>query len=169
MNAILLLTIVPFTICVCGALIMFERVSKTDQCLRISSLFFLRIFSTREIIFFYDLQMAFLGFCASFFLLFILFKLGQILHTDLKTLSDTIYETEWYRYPLSIQRSLQLMMMRSQRPFFLSASGIMALNLENFVGVSLRQRIELSFRQLNRSIFPAAEMDLLSFYAVAQF
>lgn len=88
--------------------------------------------------FFYDLQMAFLATYFALLLLFILFGMGQQFHSSLKELSNTIYQTEWYRYPLSVQRSAQLMMIRSQRPFFLSVFGMMALNLENFVGVSVQ-------------------------------
>lgn len=86
--------------------------------------------------FFYDLQMAFLASIFANNLLCIFCVLGQVFRTKLIDLSDTIYQSEWYRYPRSVQRLLHLMVMKSQQPFDLSAFGIIALNLENYVGVS---------------------------------
>lgn len=85
---------------------------------------------------FYDMQMPI---AITFFTinsLAILFSMGQQLNTHMVILSDANYLTEWYRYPRSVQRYLPLLMMQSQRPFYLSAYGIMELNLENFVQVS---------------------------------
>lgn len=83
-----------------------------------------------------DLQMPILAFVSLLLTLAIYFYLGQRFHSNLIDLSDAIYDTEWQQYPRSIQRFVQLMMMRSQRPFYLSAYGLLELNLENFVGVS---------------------------------
>lgn len=69
-------------------------------------------------------------------LLALLFHLGQIFHLNVLELSGAIYQLKWYQYPCSVRRFVLLMMIRSQQPFFLSANGVMALNLENFVGVS---------------------------------
>lgn len=69
-------------------------------------------------------------------LLFIFFYLGQQFHSSLLGLSDTVYQTEWYRYPRSVRRFLLLMILRAQKPFYLCAYNILALNLENYVGVS---------------------------------
>lgn len=69
-------------------------------------------------------------------LLAILFYLGERFHTISISLTDIIYQTEWYRYPKSVRRFLILMMIRSQQPFYLNAYGIIKLNLENFVRVS---------------------------------
>lgn len=51
-------------------------------------------------------------------------------------LSDTIYQMGWYRYSRSARLCVQLMIMRSQRPFYLSAHGVLQLKLENYVWVS---------------------------------
>lgn len=71
--------------------------------------------------------------------LFILFNLGQIFHSKLMGMSTTIYQTEWYRYPRNIQYFVLFMMKRSQQLFYLSAFGLMALNLQNYVGVSMKR------------------------------
>lgn len=85
---------------------------------------------------FFDLQMPYLAGILTLLLLLIYFYIGQKIHMDLMSLRDAIYLTEWYGYPLKIQRYIHFMMLRSTQPFYLSAYGIMQLNLENFVGVS---------------------------------
>lgn len=72
-------------------------------------------------------------------LLFILSYFGQILHTNLNDMSEMMYQSEWYRYPNSVQHFVMFMMMRGQRSFYISAYGMMHCNLENFVGVSDRE------------------------------
>lgn len=52
-------------------------------------------------------------------------------------LSDTVYQMEWYRYPRSVRRFVLLMILRAQKPFYLSAFGILPLSLEVYVGVSI--------------------------------
>lgn len=69
-------------------------------------------------------------------MLFIFFYFGQILHTNLIDFSDTIYQSEWYRYPRSVQRFVLIMIMLAQKPFYVSAFGIIRCNLESFVAVS---------------------------------
>lgn len=86
----------------------------------------------------YDLQMPFNAACFANNLLFILFNLGQMFHSKLIGLTDTIYQTEWHRYPRNVRRFVQLVIMRSQRPFYLSAFGIIELNLENYIAVSTK-------------------------------
>lgn len=68
--------------------------------------------------------------------LLIYFGLGQLFHSILASMSDKVYQTEWHRYPRSLKYSVLFMIKRSQKPFYLSAFGMMALNLENFVTVS---------------------------------
>lgn len=69
-------------------------------------------------------------------LLFILFSLGQWLSTSPASLSDMIYQSQWYRYSLKPRIFVQFLIMRSQRKYSLSAFGAMALNLSNYVSVS---------------------------------
>lgn len=69
-------------------------------------------------------------------ILFVIFSIGQQVQTNLLGLSDVIYQSEWYRYPCNLKRFVLLMMMRTQQPFYLSAYGVLALNLKNFVAVS---------------------------------
>lgn len=95
--------------------------------------------------------------------LFTIFYFGQILRTNLLELSDAIYESKWYKHPHYIHRCTSTMIMQAQRPFYLSAFGIMRCNLENFLGVSavpLRPwsfddyYFLLNFRYSNRYIRP---------------
>lgn len=70
------------------------------------------------------------------------FYLGQNFHSNVMELSVVIYQTKWYQYPRNVQRFLLFMMMRSQKPFYLSAYGFMELNLENYVRVSMITRVK---------------------------
>lgn len=122
--------------------------------------------------FFSDLQMAFLASSAATLMLFILFGLGQMFHSNLRDSSDAIYQSEWHRYPCSVRRFVQLMIMRSQRPFHLSAHGIMKLTLENYVRVSVHCadcRVETTSEFINSHFISVAEMDLFSLHVAAQF
>lgn len=89
----------------------------------------------------YDLQMAiFAALIPSTFLLFYS-TFGQMFHSNLAGLSDTVYQTEWHRYPRRLQYFVLFAMKRSQKSFFLSAFGLMALNLENYLGVSVCEKV----------------------------
>lgn len=84
-------------------------------------------------------------------LLFVFYYFGHILTMQLLNLCDLIYLSEWYLYPLNVQRCVTLILLRSQKPFYISGYGIMACNLENFLGVSIQQFDEVtSF--LNRKL-----------------
>lgn len=88
-------------------------------------------------------------------LLQILFYFGEKVHSDLLNISHMIYETEWHRYPCKIRLYVLLMMVRSQKPFYLSAYGIIDLHLINFVGVSIltsRTKPEKLFEEKNNVI-----------------
>lgn len=71
---------------------------------------------------------------ASFFM-FIFFYMGQSFTSNLAGFADAAFHTQWVHYPSSVRRFIQFFIMRSQRPFHLSAFGLMALTLENFVDV----------------------------------
>lgn len=68
--------------------------------------------------------------------LFVFYYIGHILTMQMVNLSDTIYTSEWYRYPLKVQQLLRLMIVRSQKRFYISGYGVLACTLENFLGVS---------------------------------
>lgn len=70
-----------------------------------------------------------------FFIFF--FDLRQKFHSNVMDLGSAIYQTEWYRYIRNVQHCILLMIMRSQQPFYLSAFGVMALNLNDFVRLSV--------------------------------
>lgn len=89
--------------------------------------------------FIYDMQMAFVASASAIILLFVFFNFGQMFHTNLSSLGITIYRTEWYRYPRRVQLFVLFMIKRSQQSFYLSAFGIMAVNLQNYVGVSMKR------------------------------
>lgn len=88
---------------------------------------------------FYDLQTPVLMLISAIASQFILFNSGQEFHTNSARFGDIIYKTEWYRYPRSLQRFVQLVIMRYQRPYYLSVFGVMAFHLENFVRVNGNQ------------------------------
>lgn len=96
------------------------------------------IFQSEGSNFFTDLQSAKLCVVCALSSLAIYYFLGQEIHSDLLQLSDDIYQSEWYHYPRSVRQFVWLMMLRAQQPFFVSAYGVMELNLENYLAVSKR-------------------------------
>lgn len=101
----------------------------------------------------------------------IFYYLGQRIHSNMMDLSDTIYQTEWYQYPRSVRRFVLLMMMRSQRPFHLTANGLIRMNLENFVRVSklyLLLSEQLPNILNNFDLFTVTQIDIFVLHVVAQ-
>lgn len=141
-NAIVLVILLPWTICICISLFIIAKVNAKGNCnsfLQSIGIFCIHFqYSGTDYI--YDLQMPFLGMSAPLCLSFIYFYIGEEFHSLLMDMSDAIYQTEWHRYPPSVQRYLLLMIMRARRPFYLSAYGIVTMNLPNFVGVCTLDR-----------------------------
>lgn len=50
---------------------------------------------------------------------------------------DVVYNMRWYQYPRKYQNYVLMIMMRSQRPYYINGFGIMRCTLETFVNVSL--------------------------------
>lgn len=124
---------------VCSLLSRWQPIPYLDQFPRWPIYFFLWciFFQYQGTNFFYDLQMPATSAMMYLNILHIFFYMSQKYNTNSMELSNAIYQTEWYQYPRSVQLFVLHMMMRSQQPFFLSAYGIMSLNLESFVGVSI--------------------------------
>lgn len=139
MNGIILETMMLWTTCVCISLLMIEKVISRVIAIQV------RPFNLEDVSLFgqytgsnviNDLRVPIISSVLPLIVLAIFFILGQKLHTNVKEISDVIYQTEWNHYPSSVQRFLLFMLHRSQKPFYLSAYGIMTLKLENFVQVS---------------------------------
>lgn len=64
------------------------------------------------------------------------FFFGQLCHSNLMDLGDSIYESKWPCYPRRIQMYVLMIIMRTQHPFYISAYGIILCTLENSVNVS---------------------------------
>ncbi|CAK9800145.1 hypothetical protein ANTQUA_LOCUS2389 [Anthophora quadrimaculata] len=78
--------------------------------------------------------------CALFFgaeqlHLFIISIPGQVLIDHCLDLANDIYSSKWYDVPLEIQKVIQMMQLRSNKPCALSAGGIYTMNIENFGAV----------------------------------
>lgn len=71
------------------------------------------------------------------FNLFLLFYIGQKLHSEMADSVHTIYASKWHHYPRSVRRFVLLMMMRAQKPFHLTACWFIRMNLERYVDVSV--------------------------------
>lgn len=104
-------------------------------------------------------------------LLFVLFNYGQKLHSHLMNCSAMVYQTEWYRHPRSIKFFVLIMMMRTQKPFFLSAYGTMECNLGNFLGVNERENGRYIPKWISAilNLFSGVEINLLCIHAIAEY
>lgn len=134
----------PWAMCTCTSLLIIEKVKRTIIAeVNMSNVYlilqYIVTFQYSGSVTIYDLQIPFLASVFPLILLAGLFYLGQKFHTISMRMSDAIHQIEWYHYPHSVQRFLLIMILRSQQPFYLSAYGIMELNMENFVGVSDRR------------------------------
>lgn len=112
------------------------------------------------------MQVPILAFSSFMIILAFLFYMGQRFHSNLMHLSVAVYQSEWYQYPRSVQCFVLLMMMRSQQPFYLSAYGMMRLNLETFVGVCERLYINNNDQFEFIYSFVAAQIDVLSVHVI---
>lgn len=174
MNAVFLVTTMSWTICVCSWMLVMEKVRYNGNYWSRWPLDteFLR-FQYTGTDFIYDMQMAFVASASAIVLLFVFFNLGQMFHTSLSGLGVTIYQTEWYRYPRCAQFVVLLMIQRTQRSFYLSAFGIMEVNLQNYVGVSMKengkwQAVAINEIRISWNFISAAQMDLFSIHVIAQ-
>lgn len=132
--------VTPLTMCICFSMFLIAKVKRNHRQLEIKLLHLSNImvlhFQYKGSDFFSDLQMPFSASIFPLIILFIYFYMGQKFHSNSMNLSDAIYQTEWHRYPRSVRRFVLLIILRSQKPFYLSSYGILKLNLKNFVGVS---------------------------------
>lgn len=142
-NMVLFMIVTPYTMCVCVCMTIIAKVNvntyhqpKPNNIICNFHRNILGFFQYSGTEFFYDVQMELIAGAFPLTLLFICFFIGQQIHSNAMGLSDAIYQTEWHRYPSNIRRILQFMILRAQRPFHLSAYGVIEVNLENYVRVS---------------------------------
>lgn len=68
-------------------------------------------------------------------LLFMLCYFGNVLTTSLELVAESTYDSKWYTYPPNLQKDCAFMIRSAQKPFWISAFGIMPCTLENFSAV----------------------------------
>ncbi|GLV41993.1 uncharacterized protein CBL_10152 [Carabus blaptoides fortunei] len=68
-------------------------------------------------------------------LLFLICFYGQKLIDESTSIAMDAYSTNWYDSPVSVQKNLLLMILRSQRPLTLSAASMGVMSLEAYLGV----------------------------------
>lgn len=68
-------------------------------------------------------------------MLFLYCYFGNVLTFNLLQLGDTVYCSEWYNYPIDVQQYIVMILRRTQKPFIISALGMMPCTLENFQAV----------------------------------
>lgn len=60
---------------------------------------------------------------------------GNVLTNSLIEVADCAYDSEWYKYPNKSRAYVAFMIQSAQRPFFISAYGIMPCTIENLLKV----------------------------------
>lgn len=58
---------------------------------------------------------------------------GKMATVELEAYADCIYNTQWYRKPLEIQKSFVVVIAHTQRPLFYHGFGAINLNMETFL------------------------------------
>lgn len=73
---------------------------------------------------------------AFIFMMFIFCYFGNVVTTKSAAVADKAYQTMWYKYPVRMQPHIILIMMQSQKPFYLKGYELMLCSLQNFTWVS---------------------------------
>lgn len=66
---------------------------------------------------------------------------GNVLTNSLIEVADYAYDSEWYNYPNKSRAYVAFMIQSAQKPFFISAYGIMPCTIENLLKVCTRNFI----------------------------
>lgn len=134
-NMIILLMISPWAVCSCFGMFTLAKVRIRLTQLAIAFQFF-GWFQYSGNNFAADLQIPIITLTAPLITMFVHFYIGQKFHLQLIHLGEMVYQSEWHRYPSYVKRYLLMVIMRSQKSYFLSAFGVMTLCFENYVAVS---------------------------------
>lgn len=76
----------------------------------------------------------------SFFTLFVLCRFGEMMTGYFDKISDTIYISDWYRFPTKSQKMLLIIIHTAQQPIIISGYGNTMLTHDSFKEVSSRFR-----------------------------
>ncbi|XP_072375698.1 odorant receptor 13a-like, partial [Diabrotica undecimpunctata] len=68
-------------------------------------------------------------------MLFLTCYYGQLILTQSELIGNAVYNSKWYNCPSSLQKSVLLMILRSQRPLKLTAASISTLSLQTFLSI----------------------------------
>lgn len=108
--------------------------------------------------------------------LFFLCYFGDVLTNSLIEVADYAYDSEWYNYPIKRRAYVAFLIQSAQRPFFISAYGILPCTIENLLKVcskiwlgndekSFLKKIFFFFQVLNTTA--SAYMVMRKFYWLA--
>lgn len=61
---------------------------------------------------------------------------GKVATDSFGMMADCLYEFDWFKLPLDLQKYFVIMIGNAHRPIYYTGSGIAALNLETFTKVS---------------------------------
>ncbi|XP_006615140.2 uncharacterized protein LOC102673807 [Apis dorsata] len=62
---------------------------------------------------------------------------GETLLNQSSKLADKIYDSEWYKIPMKVQKVLHIMQIRSNKPCILTAAGLYEMKIESF-GITIK-------------------------------
>lgn len=61
---------------------------------------------------------------------------GQMASRSYEKMADSLYEFDWHKLPVNLQKHVILMIANTQQPLFYDGFGVVVLNLETFTSVS---------------------------------
>lgn len=73
--------------------------------------------------------------------IFVYCYFGNLVTIKLAEIADASYSMLWYKYPLQQQKYVILLLVRAQRPFYLTGYFRTSCTLERFTGVSISDLI----------------------------
>lgn len=72
----------------------------------------------------------------SFFSIFLFCELGEHVSGQFNDLNDAIYQSEWYAFPIEVQRMLPILLMATQHQVVLQGFGNLSCIRESFKKVT---------------------------------
>lgn len=72
---------------------------------------------------------------------FLFCHFGDKITTEFESIGDTAYQIEWYRFPLDMQKDLQVVIVLAQKRIFMRGYGDTHTTYSVFMGVSKKNNI----------------------------
>ena len=74
--------------------------------------------------------------------------IGTMASESVANMADCLYEIDWHKFPIKLQKYMVLMIQNARRPLYFRGYGMITLNLETFREVSFSTDLFLQFIEM---------------------